>query len=264
MKKNILLIILVFCIMNPLNAKQNSPTAVIIKSSGVIILQREVENKTTTRNAKSGELLYSGDELFSKEQSIAVIRFVDKGAIIKLFSNSILTINSEKNQNKLDKKLYMEIGDLWSKVTKEKGEYEIRTPTSVAAVKGTDFYTNVQENGETMIVVFEGIVELQTEMGSQNVSKGKTGTAVQDEVPTVEETQESDVSDEIIEEIESYEEVEEETEETQTEEETEETQTEEEIGEIEETEEETEEQVLEIKFENENGEIKTLKIYYSE
>ena len=227
MKKtfNLLFIFLFLIFIGESFAKETSPSALVLKASGEIILNRDGNNK----NVENGEILYSGDELISKDQSMAAIRFVDNGAIIKLFANSILTINTEKQAERLDKKLVLEVGDLLSKVTKERGEYQIQTPTSVAAVKGTNFHTNVQDDGETMVLTFDGIVELQTDRGVVEVSQGQTGIAKEDEAPVVGETTSEQISEEVEAEIES--------------------------GEV---------KALEIKFKDENGEEKILKVYYKE
>jgi len=223
MKKIFILIFIIILFSNiTVFAKTNSPAAVVLKAKGEIVLHRQ----NTNSQIESGEVLYSGDQLLSKEESMAAIRFVDDGAIIKLFSNSILSINTEKKVKKLDKKLFLEIGDLWSKVTKEKGMYQIQTPTSVAAVKGTNFYTNVKEDGETMVITFAGIVELRTNVGSKDVEAGNTGIAKEGEMPTIEETKPEQISKEIKEEIEQE-----------------------------------KSSILELNLKNEDGETKTLRIY---
>ncbi len=221
--KKVILFIFLFLSFLPIFAKENSPAALVLTAKGEIILKRGDDNN----RVESGTPLYSGDELISKEQSIAAIRFVDSGAVIKLFSNSILIINTEKKVRRLDKKLYLEVGDVWSRVKKEKGEYQIETPTSVASVKGTDFFTNVRKDGLTTVVTLSGIVELRTKVGAIDVPKGKTGVARKEEMPTIEDTKPKHIAPEIKKEIEK--------------------------GET---------NVLEIELEDENGEIKKLKIYY--
>jgi hypothetical protein len=201
-----------------------TPSAIVLKSSGVIELHRQDE----TKQVADGEILYSGDEVISKEASLAAIRFVDDGAIIKLFANSILTINTEKTENRLDKNLYLEVGELWSKVSKEKGSYEIETPTAVAAVKGTDFLTEVKEGGDTWLFTFEGVVELKSEMGTVEVDKGKTGIATKDSAPSSRETKKGEVRQEVSDEIKSV----------------------------------VETNVMEIEFKDASGQTKTMKIFY--
>ena len=223
MKKIIVLIIIQILILSFLYADMN-PSAVVLKSSGVIELHRQDE----TRNISDGEILYSGDEIISKEESLAAIRFVDDGAIIKLFANSILAINTEKIENRLDKNLYLEVGELWSKVSKEKGAYQIETPTAVAAVKGTDFLTEVKENGDTWLFTFEGVVELKSDLGTVEVDEGNTGIATKDSAPSSRETKKGEVKEEVKEEIES----------------------------------EVETNVMEIEFIDPSGQRKTMRIFY--
>ncbi|RLC48139.1 MAG: hypothetical protein DRH57_02760 [Candidatus Cloacimonadota bacterium] len=223
--KKFSILLFVFLLLSFLSclAKENSPSALVLTAKGEIILKRGDNNQ----RIESGTPLYSGDELISKEQSIAAIRFVDSGAIIKLFSNSILTINTEKKVRKLDKKIYLEIGDVWSKVKREKGAYQIETPTSVATVKGTDFFTNVKEDGTTTVVTLSGIVELRTDIGAKTITKGKTGIAKKNKVPTITDTKPKQIKPEIKKEIEK--------------------------GNL---------NILEIELEDENGELKKLRIYY--
>ncbi|HEX37493.1 MAG TPA: hypothetical protein ENG70_01340 [Candidatus Cloacimonetes bacterium] len=223
MKKLVFLILLAVLFVSLLFAEAN-PAAVILQSKGVIELSRDGEKK----NVSSGEILYNGDELVSSEESIAAIRFVDDGAIIKLFSNSILTIITTKVENKLDKQLYLEVGELWSKVKKESGAYQIETPTAVAAVKGTDFLTEVKDNGDTWLFTFEGVVELKTDVGSVEVSKGSTGIAVSGSAPIQRKTEKDEIKEGVRKEIEQV----------------------------------VETNVMEIEFKDANGETKTMKIYY--
>ena len=223
MKKIILLIMIQILAFSFLCA-ETTPSAIVLKSIGVIELHRQA----VTKNVTDGEILYSGDEITAKEASLAAIRFVDDGAIIKLFANSILTINTEKTENRLDKNLYLEVGELWSKVTKEKGTYEIETPTAVAAVKGTDFLTEVKESGETWIFTFEGVVELKSDMGVVEVDKGKTGIATKESAPTSRKTEKGEVRQEVSDEIKSA----------------------------------VETNVMEIEFKDASGQTKTMKIFY--
>lgn len=222
--KKIIILVMIQILLQSFLCADMTPSAVVLKSSGVIELQRQDE----TKNISDGEILYSGDEVISKEASLAAIRFVDDGAIIKLFANSILTINTEKTENRLDKNLYLEVGELWSKVSKEKGAYEIETPTAVAAVKGTDFLTEVKEDGETWLFTFEGVVELKSDLGTVEVEEGSTGVATKDSAPSSRKTKKGEVSEEVKEEIES----------------------------------EVETNVMEIEFKDASGQIKTMKIFY--
>lgn len=221
--KKMIVHIIIFSMFSILFA-DNTPSAVILLKKGIVELHRQNERKAIS----VGDILYNGDELISKDESLAAIRFVDDGAIIKLFSNSILTITTKKEEDKLGKQLYLEVGELWSKVKKESGSYQVETPTAVAAVKGTDFLTDVKENGDTWLFTFQGVVELKTEKGSVEVGEGETGIAAKDKAPSTRKTEEGEVDEKTKEEIES----------------------------------EIESNLMEIEFKDANGEIRTMKIYY--
>jgi len=223
MKKLILILIIQIFVWSLVSAEM-APSAVVLKTSGEIELHRQDDITKLT----DGDILYNGDEIISKEQSLAAIRFVDDGAIIKLFSNSILTINTEKAENRLDKNLYLEVGELWSKVSKEKGAYAIETPTAVAAVKGTDFLTEVKGSGDTWLFTFEGVVELKSDLGTVEVDKGKTGIATKDAPPSSRKTEKGEVRKDVSEEIKA----------------------------------DVETNVMEIEFKDPSGQTKTMKIFY--
>ncbi|MEA2104423.1 MAG: FecR family protein [Candidatus Cloacimonadota bacterium] len=254
-KKILIVSIALFIFAATLFAEEKQdPVAVIIKTSGQVFLHRGDTNEAM----KHGTVLYSGDEIVSGEASLAIVKFVDKGAIIKIFSNSILTINAKKNVKKLDKKLYAEIGNIWSQVKKESGEYEVSTPTTVAAVKGTEFLVSVDEK-LTMVSTFSGVVEVRNEFGTANISAGKTATVSKEKAPDVAKTQTSSINSQILEEINTEPTPEEGNGETG-----------DGGGNTEDSEDGGEDggdegeqgNMLEIQFENENGEMKTMIIYY--
>ena len=107
--------------------------------------------------------------------------FQDDGSRVKLGAVSTLTINAARKQKQLDKSLFMESGKLWAKVTKKKGtEFQVKTPTSVASVKGTKFILEEKEGGETWVWVLEDAVNLSNESGEVTVNEGQKGTATKD------------------------------------------------------------------------------------
>lgn len=78
----------------------------------------------------------------------AAVMFVDDKSIVKVKPNSILKIQGHMNANPSARQLVMDVGELFVKVSKQKGSFQVATPTSVASVKGTEFW--VMENaGDT-------------------------------------------------------------------------------------------------------------------
>jgi hypothetical protein len=131
--------------------------AIALKVKGDVELRRE----DTANQAKTGDEFVNKDELESKENSFAAVKFVDGSSVVKLFPNSILTINAEKENGKLNKSNYLQFGELWAKVTKKTGKFEIDTPTTVVSVKGTELFVTVDENGDTELFTFKGEVHIR-------------------------------------------------------------------------------------------------------
>ncbi len=134
--------------------------------SGIDFIARTLKVKgevNITRNlqispALVGDQLFNGDELETKNESYAAVKFADQSSVLKLFPNSILNINTVQEKGKTNKKSILKIGELWAKVEKGTGKFEIETSTTVASVKGTNFLMNVTEEGLTNLYSFEGEV----------------------------------------------------------------------------------------------------------
>jgi len=142
-------------------------------------------NPGETLPAKLGMLLSGGDTVKTADESYAAIIFQDDGSRIKLGPNAQLTLNATRKDKNLDKSLFLDSGKLWAKVTKKKGtELEIKTPTSVASVKGTKFIMEEKEWGETWLWVLEDVVKLKSSAGETNVNAGEWGKATKDSIET--------------------------------------------------------------------------------
>ncbi len=155
MNKKIFVALLLIIFAASLIAKES--IGITLKVKGDVILTHEEDNIS----AKDGTELENNDILESKDESFAVIKFIDGSSVIKLFPNSILTINGEKTNGKLNKKSIMKLGELWAKVTKNTGDFVIDTPTTVVSVKGTKFVIMVDENGFTDLYTIEGVVNMK-------------------------------------------------------------------------------------------------------
>lgn len=129
---------------------------------------------------KNGEVLVNNDEVRTGSQSFAALKYLDGGATVKVFSNSIIKLTARKQGKNLDKNTSLNKGSLYSKVNdKVKGNYQVETPTTVASVKGTGFLTKYTADGTTIVVVLEGTVEVQhKESGRRTVTEAGSTTIV--------------------------------------------------------------------------------------
>jgi hypothetical protein len=117
----------------------NDPIAVIVKSRGTVTIQYEKDGKS--EKVKRGTKLYTGAILIAKEKSYASMLFVDDRSMVRVRPNSILTINGEREKNNIAKNISLEVGTIFAQITKQKSGFQVTTPTSVASVKGTSFWT---------------------------------------------------------------------------------------------------------------------------
>ncbi len=153
MEKRYLLIILILSVI--ISVFANDPIAVIIKTKGELKLIRNSKETAAT----SGEALFNGDIVKSGKKSYAAIKFSDASSIVKLFPNSEITITAKKQKDKYNKNISLKIGNIWSKVTKKTGKFDVETPTTVVSVKGTEFLVNFDpEQKITDVMTFRGVV----------------------------------------------------------------------------------------------------------
>jgi len=178
------------------------PVAYFMKSKGTVQIIRDKK----PIKFKNGELLYNNDEIKTVGESYAAIKYVDGGATLKVFPNSVIRLSATQQDKHLIKNTTLRSGSVYSKVyNKVKGMYRVETPTTVASVKGTGFVARLGEDGNTYIIVLEGEVLVQNKDSGKSsiVSQGSTGVSYFDGEVTSRLTQEGEVSESEMNEIES-------------------------------------------------------------
>jgi hypothetical protein len=161
----------------PLHWLKQQPQPARIKSvTGSVQLKRASE--TRYEMLKSGILIRVGDEIVTRQGS-TVIELAD-GSIIRLDEQSNLVFNRLSHFGKtgmVDTQLRLNKGSLTTDIPPlvKGSRYEIKTPSAVAAVRGTEFRLRSDENG-TQLEVLEGTVELSGEHGTVLVNSGQGAT----------------------------------------------------------------------------------------
>jgi hypothetical protein len=155
--------------------------AYIGEVGGEVSIVRASEDETIT--AELGMLLAPGDVVKTGEESYASIVFQDDGSRVKLDEGSQLTLNATRQQKKLSKRLFLETGKIWARIAKRRGtDVEVKTPTSVASVKGTKFALEEKEWGETNLWVFEDFVLLSVDGAEAVINEGQKGRATKGKI----------------------------------------------------------------------------------
>jgi len=146
--------------------------AIVIRAKGTVILQQPGNKRMRIR---PGTRVYSGSKIITKTKSFAAIKFIDDGSLVRIRPNSSCKVEGKKQQNSLFKNLFLEVGSIFSKITRQKGVFRVSTPTSVASVKGTAFWTVQEFKGTTRYFGEEGTVEIKNKKGTALLGPGETG-----------------------------------------------------------------------------------------
>jgi|Deesub1362B_J571_1020462.scaffolds.fasta_scaffold01398_2 hypothetical protein len=160
--------------------------ALLFKTKGKVEIFRLSQKKWFS--GKRGLRLNSGDKVRTGDESLAAVVFTDDKSLMRIRSRSDVTIRGEREKKSITKRVFLQIGEVFVKIKKQRGIFRLETPTGVAAVKGTQFYGIVDEQGTTFIVAIEGVVELINKYGSVLVSAGETGRSDGKSAPTKEKT----------------------------------------------------------------------------
>ncbi len=157
----ILMLLCVFVL--PLTAVEK--VAAVIKVKGNVMVKPAAGN--LYKQSYVGQILYDGDWLKTNGDEFAAIVFMD-GSQLKIRELTELEIRSKQvKQAVQNTDLYLTQGEVWTKVQKQKGEFKIQTPVSVASVKGTEFdlLFDKAENVSDLFVI-SGAVEFSNELGT--------------------------------------------------------------------------------------------------
>ena len=142
------------------------------------------------RSAKPGMPLEVGDQLYTREESFAEIKY-SIGTVLRMDEKTKITIDSSTEKTVKTKSA---IGSVWVNMKKliSKGrQFEVSTPTAVAAIRGTVFDMSCVPDSASYVAVFEGKVavgptdELKKKIEQEKKKAVKTEEPV--EVPGPEE-----------------------------------------------------------------------------
>lgn len=123
----------------------------IIPSTAIPVEAREIR----IVDGRGGGTIYPGDVITTDSKSTALITFND-GSKVALKPNSQFVINAPDTFS-------LSLGEMWAKLQKGLSRnYQVRSPTACACVRGTEFTMKVDANSNaTTVVVLEGEVEAQ-------------------------------------------------------------------------------------------------------
>ncbi|NOZ75498.1 MAG: FecR domain-containing protein [FCB group bacterium] len=179
MKNHLPLIIIAALVINPLLGA--SKIAVATKVQGKVDF---VKNGNVKRNSlKQGTILEDGDKIYTGASGFVAVVFIDDKSMIKIKEDTELEITGKRSNASISKKINMEMGTIRAMVSKQrKGEFVVETPTSVASVKGTDFWVISNPFTGDMLLGLDGLVNFTNLLTGQSIDIGAgfTGNSTPD------------------------------------------------------------------------------------
>jgi len=152
--------------------------AIATKAIGTVEINKKVQ--PGYNSLKAGTILEDGDGIRTGSDGFVLIIFIDDKSQLKVKGDSEVTISGKKIASAISKNVRMDNGTVRAQVNKQrKGEFVIQSTTSVASVKGTDFWFIANSEDGDMVIGLEGIVDLFNAVSGLNVdvTSGNTGTS---------------------------------------------------------------------------------------
>ena len=167
MKKiiKIFLVLIVGCFIVGGSINIVSPyRATIIKREGVV-LRKDISQNIWVY-ADKGDVLDNGDSLKTGKNSYAELEF-SNGSRVKISQETEVSIYKDY--------FSLAIGYVRLYITKLFPNFEVRTPSAIAGVRGTEFTVEVLEDQTTIVTVYEGEVDVMAQGKTLRLRKGESG-----------------------------------------------------------------------------------------
>ena len=138
--------------------------ATIIKREGVV-LRKDISQNIWVY-ADKGDVLDNGDSLKTGKNSYAELEF-SNGSRVKISQETEVSIYKDY--------FSLAIGYVRLYITKLFPNFEVRTPSAIAGVRGTEFTVEVLEDQTTIVTVYEGEVDVMAQGKTLRLRKGESG-----------------------------------------------------------------------------------------
>jgi len=142
--------------------------AVAVYIAGDVQVKRSGENAFA--ELKVNDMLYPGDNIKTGEGARAGL-VTKGGAEVRLNQNSSFEISG---QGKLREMMSLSVGQLWTRMLHKMAKINVRTPSAVCAVRGTE--ADIEQRSLLTVKVYEGHVDVQNSLGKQSLKAGQMTT----------------------------------------------------------------------------------------
>src|SRR5882724_9565330 len=162
------------------NAQVPSSGIVIIDFTGTVETSRAGLNVWTP--AVTNQVLSPGDRVRTRPLSRLTLRWPDQDTV-RFHDTSEFQIQAAPAAKKTPGLSLLQ-GMLYLFHRGKPAEFDIQTPTASAAIRGTEFNLEFQQNGRTIVTMLDGTVELSNAQGKVTVNSFEQGIADPGIIPT--------------------------------------------------------------------------------
>jgi len=142
--------------------------AVAVFIAGDVQVKRVGESKFS--GLKVNDMLYAGDNIKTAASSRAGL-VTKGGAEVRLNENSTFELSP---QGRLRELIKLSVGHLWTRMLHKMAKINVRTPSAVCAVRGTE--ADIEQRSLLTVKVYEGHVDVQNSLGKQSLRAGQMTT----------------------------------------------------------------------------------------
>lgn len=145
-------------------------------------LEGQIETRSNSsavwQPASAGTQVQAGDQVRTGPLGRATLIFFD-GSITTLENNTeVAVVQLDTRRNNTDKVIILRqrLGETHSHVrvpADQLSHFVIKTPAAVTSARGTEFALDVEENGDTHLIVVEGTVSVTTKGFTTSISAGE-------------------------------------------------------------------------------------------
>jgi hypothetical protein len=144
---------------------QNTPVGTATNAIGTLTIVR-TDGVQQRLQGKGNVPLYEGDVLKTDGSSQALIEFQEGIQVALNESTSFKLLSRWEKDKPTTRILRLSQGEVWAKTAGGPKRFEVETPVATAAVKETEFNLKVQDDGQSILTVIEGVVQFGTPFGT--------------------------------------------------------------------------------------------------
>jgi hypothetical protein len=144
---------------------QNTPVGMATNAIGTLTIVR-TDGVQQRLQGKGNVPLYEGDVLKTDSSSQALIEFQEGIQVALNEATSFKLLSRWEKDKPITRFLRLAQGEVWAKTAGGPKRFEVETPVATASVKETEFNLKVQDDGQSILTVIEGVVQFGTPFGT--------------------------------------------------------------------------------------------------